>query len=178
LVELCKANLTEDRGVSYYWSQDDTDVDTLWALEGFTHPIGFFKGHISTPGFIEQNKIVEEENLLPNSYNLYYYDFAGGWLTRDDDIDKDLKSSHVVVHHFWPGKGNRDKLVQSLLELADLSKLPVLNVQSCAVLVECDDNILVTLWLRYVFITLIEERSVDFLIIGLRTAEIQDKNEE
>lgn len=152
LTELCKINLSEDRSVSYYWSQDEVDDDTLWAIEGFTHPIGFFKGHVSTSGFIEQNKIIEEENLLPNGYNLYYYDFAGGWLTRDDDVDKDLKSSHVVVHHFWPQKGNRDPLVQKLLKLAEQSKSQASHVQSCAVLVECDGNTLVTLWLRYVFI--------------------------
>lgn len=148
LIELCKTNLTEDRSVSYYWSQDDNDDDTLWALEGFTHPIGFFKGHVSTPGFIEQNKIIEKENLLPNGFNLYYYDFAGGWLTRDDDREKDLKSSHVVVHHFWPRQGNRDQLIQKLLELGEKSKSQVSNLQSCAVLVECDGNSLVSLWIR------------------------------
>ncbi|KAK1637347.1 hypothetical protein BDP81DRAFT_481071 [Colletotrichum phormii] len=76
LIALCAVSATEPLGNSYYWGHDlsNAEPDTLWGLEGYTHPAGFFLGPTPPP--------------TPD-YDLHHCDLAGGWLKRDDDPGKD-----------------------------------------------------------------------------------------
>lgn len=152
---------TETQGNSYYWGQDlDGEPDTLWGLEGYTHAVGFFLGHPSSDIFKTCMAMVDGENLLKHEqglasrdYDLYHYDFAGGWLKRDDDKERDSKTSYVVVHHFWAKEGKRDELIHGLSVLAEETKEAQGTygvVQSCGVLQEVRDVTMATLWLRCV----------------------------
>lgn len=94
---------------------------------------------------------IDSEKLLIEDYDLHHYDFAGGFLSRPDDADKDAKDSFVVVHHFWAReRAARDALVGWLKVLATRSRaLDVAEgVQSCGVLRECNDLRMSTLWVR------------------------------
>ncbi|KAF2501099.1 hypothetical protein BU16DRAFT_533816 [Lophium mytilinum] len=152
LTPLCAVSATEPQGNSYYWGRDDSGAapDTLWGLEGYTHAIGFFTGHPSSDVFKREMGIVEREGLLGEDYDLKHYDFAGGWLTREDDAEKDAQDSYVAVHHFWAKeRGRREALIGWLLALAGKAREEVAGgVQSAAVLRECNDLRLATLWVR------------------------------
>jgi hypothetical protein len=151
-------------GDSYYWGQDlDGEPDTLWGLEGYTHPVGFFLGHISTAIFKREMKLVDADELLRNEqglaspdYDLHHYDFEGGWLKRDDDPDRDSKTSHVAVYHFWATEeGKRAEFLTRLVSFAKETKGIQGRdgaIQSFAILKECRDYTLTTLWLRYVIL--------------------------
>ncbi|KAJ0333484.1 hypothetical protein COL5a_001192 [Colletotrichum fioriniae] len=102
LVALCAVSATEPLGNSYYWGHDlsASSPDTLWGLEGYTHPAGFFLGHTSTDVFKREMRLADEQKLLKTvqgigspDYDLHHYDMAGGWLKRDDDSGKD--SQHL-----------------------------------------------------------------------------------
>ncbi|TVY42036.1 hypothetical protein LSUB1_G002991 [Lachnellula subtilissima] len=156
LVPLCEVSATEPLGHTYYWGQDlDGEPDTLWGLEGYSHAVGFFKGHPASDIFKREMALVDQDQLLKHEqglasrdYDLYHYDDAGGWYTKEDDPEKHSKTSHVVVHHFFAQAGKRENVIRLLGGLAEISKT-VIGVQSCGVLRECNDKSLVTLWVRY-----------------------------
>ena len=153
---------TEPLGDSYYWGQDlDGEPDTLWGLEGYTHPVGFFLGHVSTDIFKEEMAKVDADKLLRHQqgltspdYDLHHYDWAGGWLKRDDDPDCDSTTSHVAVYHFWvKDSTQRGELLQALSIFAADQKGQnnhLGRLQSCGLLKECRDEKMLTMWLRYV----------------------------
>jgi len=117
-------------------------------------------GHPSSDIFKREMALVDSDKLLKHEqglssrdYDLKHYDFAGGWLTRDDDLDKDSKGSYVVVHHFFTKAGQRDEAIERLRKFSVETKLSSFalgsgGVQSCAVLQEVNDPNLVTLWIR------------------------------
>jgi hypothetical protein len=160
LVALCGVSATEPLGDSYYWGQDlDGEPDTLWGLEGYTHPIGFFLGHVSTDIFKEEMAKVDADELLRHQqglaspdYDLHHYDWAGGWLKRDNDPYRDSTTSHVAVYHFWVKEPTqRGELLSELRKFAaDQKGLPDGLLQSCGLLKECRDDKMLTVWLRYV----------------------------
>ena len=148
-------------GNSYYWGADlDGEPDTLWGLEVYSHPVGFFMGHVSSDIFKREMALVDSDKLLKHEqglasrdYDLKHYDLAGGWLTREDDVDKDSKNSYVVVHHIFTKDGKRKEVIERLCKFSEETKGaqgPNGGVQSCAVLEEINDVNLVTLWVRYV----------------------------
>lgn len=96
---------------------------------------------------VDADKLLRtEQGLASPDYDLHHYDWAGGWLKRADDPDRDSKTSHVAVFHFWAtDKGGRDELIVGLL---NASKGLGAAVQSFAVLEEVRDEKMVTLWLR------------------------------
>ncbi|KAJ5910000.1 hypothetical protein N7504_004643 [Penicillium tannophilum] len=154
LVHLRNVSATEPLGDSYYWGQDlDGEPDTLWGLEGYTHPVGFFLGHVSTDIFKREMALVDadkllrhEQGLASRDYDLYHYDWAGGWLKRTDDPDRDSKTSHVAVYHFWAiDEAHREELIK-LFSDASSGFLKVL--QSFGILKEVRDEKMVTLWVR------------------------------
>ncbi|KAJ5982941.1 hypothetical protein N7481_005040 [Penicillium waksmanii] len=122
LVHLCNASATETLGDSYYWGQDlDGEPDTLWGLEGYTHPAGFFLGHVSTDIFKREMALVDSDRLLRNEqglasrdYNLHHYDWAGGWLKRADDPDYASKSLNGALQSFGILKEVRDEKMLTL----------------------------------------------------------------
>lgn len=150
-------------GDSYYWGQDlDGEPDTLWGLEGYTHPVGFFLGHVSTEIFKREMALVDADQLLRHEqgltscdYDLKHYDWAGGWLKRADDLERDSSSSYVVVYHFWTiNEEVRADLMAVLNDLATDAEFlsgPHGTMQSFAVLKEVRDEVLTTLWLRSAF---------------------------
>ncbi|KAL4810600.1 hypothetical protein BDV18DRAFT_127704 [Aspergillus unguis] len=158
LVALCGVSATEPLGDSYYWGQDlDGEPDTLWGLEGYTHPVGFFLGHVSTDIFKDEMAKVDADELLRHQqglaspdYDLHHYDWAGGWLKRDDDPDRDSITSHVTVYHFWvKDPSQRGQLLQALTDFASQHKNgPLGSVQSFGLLKECRDEKMLTVWLR------------------------------
>lgn len=149
---LCKATATEPMSLTYYWGTDqDGETDVLWGLEGYSHPVGFFVGHGQSAEFKHEMSLIDEDNLLRNiqgfpspDYDLHYYDFEGGWLTREDDPLRDSKESFVAVVHFWAKEGKRKEVMKKLGDFATCAS----SLQSCAVLKECMDANLTTLWLR------------------------------
>ncbi|OJJ05917.1 hypothetical protein ASPVEDRAFT_87242 [Aspergillus versicolor CBS 583.65] len=154
LVHLCNVSATERLGDSYYWGQDlDGEPDTLWGLEGYTHPVGFFIGHVSTDIFKREMAHVDADRLLRTEqglaspdYDLHHYDWVGGWLKRADDPARDAKTSLVAVIHFWASnEATRADLIATLLAAAnDFNHW----VQSFGILKEVRDERMVTLWLR------------------------------
>lgn len=161
LVPLCEVSATEPQGTTYYWGQDlDGEPDTLWGLEGYTHAVGFFLGHPSSDIFKREMALVDGDRLLRTKqglsspdYDLHHYDLEGGWLTRPDDGDKDSKGSHVAVFHFWAAEGRRKQVMEKLCSLASETlesenTSSQITVQSCAVLKECIDPTLSSLWVR------------------------------
>ena len=148
---LCGVSLTEPRGISYYWGQDlDGEPDTLWGLEGYTDAAGFFEGHPASDVFKREMAKVDNEKLLAQDYDLKHYDFAGGWLKRPDDLAKDSNQLHVAVLHFFASKGQRDKLISRLVDLAETARKEGPAVSSCGVLKEVNHADIATLWVRYV----------------------------
>lgn len=156
MVHLCNVSATEPLGDSYYWGQDlDGEPDTLWGLEGYTHPVGFFIGHVSTDIFKREMELVDADKLLRTEqglaspdYDLHHCDWAGGWLKRPDDLNRNSKTSIVDVVHFWtPHKAARVDLINLLVES---SKDFEVSLQSFGVLKEVRDEKMVTLWLRLV----------------------------
>ncbi|KAK5047273.1 hypothetical protein LTR84_006795 [Exophiala bonariae] len=157
---LCKVSKTEPYSNSYYWGYDvDGAPDTLWGLEGYYHPVGFFMNHISTNTFKEEMRKVDEEKLLRNSqglaspdYDLHHYDFFSGFLTRKSDKDRDAENSFVVVVHFSASQGRRKQLLGILSDCADQVQTtqtgPPSAVQSFAVLKEINDLDLVSVYIR------------------------------
>lgn len=151
---------TEPYSNSYYWGQDlDGEPDTLWGLEGYYHPIGFFMGHVSTDTFKEEMRKVDEDELLRNvqglaspDYDLHHYDFFFGFVKRNDDKDADAEDSFVAVVHFWAAAGKRKQLLGVLADYADRvkasEKAPSITVQSFAVLKELNDCSLASLYIR------------------------------
>jgi hypothetical protein len=152
----------EPQGTSYYWAQDlDGEPDTLWGLEGYTHAVGFFLGHPSSEIFKREMALVDKDKLLKTvqglgspDYDLHHYDLEGGWLTVENDAEKDLETSHVAIHHFWAKDGMRGGVMERLIRFSEDVKIgqqsaPVL-VQGCAVLKECvyKHGNLTTLWVR------------------------------
>ncbi|KAL6406515.1 uncharacterized protein AUP68_09312 [Ilyonectria robusta] len=160
LVHLCDVSATELYGDSYYWGEDlDGEPDTLWGLEGYTHPIGFFIDHVSSNIFKREMALVDKDELLRHQqglgspdYDLHHYDQESGWLKREDDTDRHSKSGHVAVHHFWASsEADRPSLLAALGAFAaDTRSGQNHKVQSCLVLRECRDLKMATLWLRYV----------------------------
>ncbi|EXJ84065.1 hypothetical protein A1O3_04732 [Capronia epimyces CBS 606.96] len=156
LVPLCAVSRTEAHGSSYYWGQDlDGAPDSLWGLEGYTHAVGFFLGHPSSDIFQREMALIDQDRLLrtvqgSNSpdYHLHHYDQEGGWLKRPDDAERDSKTSHVVVLHYWAKPGSRRRLLQRLVDFAEAEEKRSSTVQSCLVLRELLDFDMATLWLR------------------------------
>lgn len=162
LVPLCGVSATEPQGTSYYWAQDlDGEPDTLWGLEGYTHAVGFFLGHPSSDIFKREMALVDKDKLLKTQqglgspdYDLHYYDFESGYLTLQEDKDKDSTTGHVAVEHFWVKEGKRSELLKSLGTLAEAVQKQQaggdVKVQSCAVLKECvfSSGNMATLWTR------------------------------
>jgi hypothetical protein len=152
LVPLCGVSATEPQGNTYYWAQDASGnfPNTIWGLEGYSHAVGFFTGHPSSDVFKREMATVDRESLLAEDYDLKHYDFANGWLSREDDKEKDAVDSFVAVHHFWAKeRGLREALIGWLGHLAAKTREgPPGGVQSCAVLRECNDMRLATLWVR------------------------------
>ncbi|KAL2842676.1 hypothetical protein BJY01DRAFT_235888 [Aspergillus pseudoustus] len=154
LVQLCNVSATERLGDSYYWGQDlDGEPDTLWGLEGYTHPVGFFIGHVSTDVFKREMSLVDVDKLLRTEqgmaspdYDLHHYDWAGGWLKRPDDPERDSKTSLVAVIHFWASsEATRAELINTLsVASRDFNN----SAQSFGILKEVKDDKMVTLWLR------------------------------
>jgi hypothetical protein len=159
-VPLCEVSKTEPHSTSYYWGQDvDGEPDTLWGLEGYSHAVGFFLGHPASDVFKREMQKVDEDKLLRNvqglgspDYDLHYYDLDSGFLTRQDDKDKHCKDSFVVVIHYWANAGLRKALLECLAKFAERVKHseqgPSISIQSCAVLKECRDVTLGTLYIR------------------------------
>lgn len=115
--------------------------------------MGFYLGHPASDVFKREMGHVAREKLLKidDWYDLKHYDLAGGYLTREDDIHKDEKESHVAILHFWAqsGKGQQEKLTQKLCTFAEKIRQADMNdVQSCGVLRGCWDLSLVSLWMR------------------------------
>ncbi|CZR69251.1 uncharacterized protein PAC_19151 [Phialocephala subalpina] len=160
LIPLCEVSVTEPLGNTYYWGQDlDGEPDTLWGLEGYSHAVGFFIGHPSSKVFKEEMALVDSDKLLRNEqgltskdYDLKHYDQAGGYLTREDDEEKNRKDSFIAVIHFWVKGGGSGDVINKLGNLADATKELGLEVmiQSCAVFKGVWDQNLVTLWVRSV----------------------------
>jgi hypothetical protein len=160
LVPLCEVSATEPYSTSYYWGQDvDGEPDTLWGLEGYAHPIGFFIGHPGSEIFKREMKKVDEDKLLRHvqglgspDYDLHYFDFHYGFLTRADDKDKDSKDSFVVVIHFWAPEGHRKQLLGALSDGADNIRASEngtsIKIQSFAVLKESLDVNMASLYIR------------------------------
>lgn len=151
---------TEPYSTSYYWGYDvDGEPDTLWGLEGYGHAIGFFIGHPASAVFKEEMRRVDEDKLLRHvqglgspDYDLHYYDFYAGFLTRQDDTHKDTKDSFVVVIHFWAHEGCRTQLLQKLateaVRVAESTDLGAGTLQSFALLKECLDVNMASLYVR------------------------------
>lgn len=163
LVPLCEVSQTELYSTSYYWGQDvDGEPDTLWGLEGYAHPIGFFIGHPASEVFKREMKLVDEHKLLRNvqglgspDYDLHYYDMYAGFLTRSDDKDKDSKDSFVTAMHLWAPEGKRKHLIGVLSGFADRVRSretgetgDTIKVQSFAVLKESLDVNMASLYIR------------------------------
>jgi hypothetical protein len=137
----------------------DGEPDTLWGLEGYAHPIGFFIGHPASDTFKREMKLVDEHKLLRNvqglgspDYDLHYYDMYAGFLSRPDDEYKDWKESFVTVVHFWALEGKRKHLLGALAGFSDRIRAdetgPSLKIQSFAVLKECLDVNMASLYIR------------------------------
>lgn len=148
--------MTERYGDSYYWGQDlDGEPDTLWGLEGYTHPVGFFLDHVSSDIFKREMALVDSDKLLRHEqglqsrdYDLHHYDFEGGWLKRATDPDADSTTSHVAVFHLWAVTDEKRDQVMRLLTAFSERMTGQDIIQSCAVLKECRDLTMTTLWLR------------------------------
>jgi hypothetical protein len=151
---------TEPYSNSYYWARDvDGEPDTLWGLEGYYHPIGFFIGHVSTDIFKEEMAKVDEDKLLRNvqglsspDYDLHHYVSPSGFMKRQDDENRDSMDSFVVVVHLWAAEGKRQQLLATLVDYADQvkasEKAPSITVQSFLVLKELLDFNLATIYIR------------------------------
>jgi hypothetical protein len=162
LAGLCKVAKTEPYSNSYYWGHDlDGAPDTLWGLEGYYHPVGFFLNHSASDGFKEEMRKVDEAKLLRNvqglnspDYDLRHYDLFGGFLTRKDDKDRDIQDSFVAVVHFSASPGRRKQLLGTLSDYADRVKATEMGTpgaaQSLAVLKEVNDFNLASIYIRYV----------------------------
>ncbi|RFU29329.1 hypothetical protein B7463_g6998, partial [Scytalidium lignicola] len=160
LAALCAVSETEPYSTSYYWGQDvDGEPDTLWGLEGYAHPVGFFLGHVSTDIFKHEMKKVDDDKLLRHvqglnspDYDLHHYDLFSGFLKRGDDSERDTKDSFVVIVHIWALDGKRKQLLGTLAGYADQvkasEKVPSIKVQSFGVLKEIRDVNLASLYIR------------------------------
>ncbi|KAF5626818.1 uncharacterized protein FTJAE_9490 [Fusarium tjaetaba] len=157
LVELCKVSATEPYGDSYYWGQDvDGEPDTLWGLEGYTHPIGFFIDHVSSDIFKREMALVDKDELLRTTqglgspdYDLHHYDEYAGFLKRADDVERDSVQSFVVVKHYWAQDENlRNEMLKGLAQFAEELASGSPQVQSALVLKECRDTSMASIWLR------------------------------
>lgn len=93
-----------------------------------------------------------QQGLASPDYDLHHYDWAGGWLKRDDDPDRDSTTSHVAVYHFWvKEQSRRGELLDELRGFAaGQTVLTDVLLQSCGLLKECRDDRMLTVWLRYV----------------------------
>lgn len=93
-----------------------------------------------------------EQGLASPDYDLHHYDWAGGWLKRDNDPDRDSTTSNVVVYHLWvKDASQRGEVLSELRGFAAGQKgLPDGLLQSCGLLEECRDDKMLTVWLRYV----------------------------
>ena len=160
---LCDVSATEPQGTTYYWAVDidGSEPDTLWGLEGYSHPVGFFLGHPSSDVFKHEMSLVDgqkllkhEQGLTSRDYDLHHYDFESGYLKLDSDKERDSKTSHVAVEHFWSKEGKREEMMALMGEFAETVKGAQtpgsVEVQSCAVLKECVYTHwnLATLWVR------------------------------
>ncbi|KAJ0413484.1 hypothetical protein BJY00DRAFT_306285 [Aspergillus carlsbadensis] len=154
LIHLCNVSATERLGDSYYWGQDlGGEPDTLWGLEGYTHPVGFFVGHVSTDVFKREMALVDADKLLRTQqgltspdYDLHHYDWAGGWLKRAEDPERDSTTSLVAAIHFWAdSETTRADLIATL---GTAAKDFTHSAQSFGILKEVKDERMVTLWLR------------------------------
>ncbi|KAF4334389.1 hypothetical protein FBEOM_11781 [Fusarium beomiforme] len=161
LVHLCGVSATEPYGDSYYWGEDlDGEPDTLWGLEGYTHPIGFFIDHVSSDIFKREMALVDKDELLRTKqgldspdYDLHHYDQDFGWLKRSNEEYDDFKASYVVIHHFHASSEDQRGQVLAILRgfadwTADSQNASSSGIQSCLVLRECRDRKMATLWLR------------------------------
>lgn len=159
-MHLCAVSATELYGDSYYWGEDlDGEPDTLWGLEGYTHPVGFFLDHVSSDIFKREMALVDKDELLRHEqglssrdYDLHHYDQESGWLKRPDDEIADSVTSYVVVHHFFATCEDTRETILAILshftgEMANPRALDY-GAQSCLVLRECRNQKLATLWLR------------------------------
>ncbi|PNP80361.1 hypothetical protein FNYG_05960 [Fusarium nygamai] len=157
LVELCKVSATEPYGDSYYWGQDvGGEPDTLWDLEGYTHPIGFFIDHVSSDIFKREMALVDKDKLLRTAqgldspdYDLHHYDEYAGFLKRADDVERDSVRSFVVVKHYWAkSEALRNGVLEKLAQFSEGLASGSPQVQSALVLKECRDTSMASIWLR------------------------------
>lgn len=95
-----------------------------------------------------------EQGLSSRDYDLHHYDFESGYLKLETDADRDIKTSHVAVEHFWAKDKKRREVMEKLGKfssaLRDAQKPGDVRIQSCAILKECVwkyEN-LTTLWIR------------------------------
>jgi hypothetical protein len=96
---------------------------------------------------VDADKLLRtEQGLASPDYDLHHYDWAGGWLKREDDPERDSKTSLVAVIHFWAAsEATRAGLINILLVAArDFNT----STQSFGILKEVKDGTMVTLWLR------------------------------
>jgi hypothetical protein len=104
-------------------------------------------------------KKVDEDKLLRHvqglgspDYDLHYYDFHEGFLTRVEDKDKNAKDSFVAVVHFWAPEGRRKQLLGTLSAGADRVQASessgAVTIQSFAVLKESLDVNMASLYIR------------------------------
>lgn len=160
MVALCGVSRTEPYSNSYYWGSDlDGEPDTLWGLEGYYHPVGFFMGHVSTNTFKSEMQKVDEDKLLRNvqglgspDYDLHHYDFFSGFFKVEGDVDSEAEDSFVVILHLWAHRGKRDSLLGLLadyaLRLKSTDNNPGTSLQSFAVLKELNDPDLSSIYIR------------------------------
>jgi len=149
LVPLCNVSKTEPKGVSYYWGQEyGGSPDIIWGLEGYTDSSGFYDGHPSSDVFKAQMKIVDDEKLLAEDYDLKHYEFAGGWLKKPNTVGADNKNAFFVFTHVYTANNKRDQMISRLNNLAsDLHGEE--NVWSCGILKALNDQTLVSIFSRF-----------------------------
>ncbi|KAK6067267.1 hypothetical protein SCUP515_10239 [Seiridium cupressi] len=145
---LCQVSKQEPYSHSYYWGYDlDGEPDTIWGLEGYHHPVGFFMNHVSSDTFKEEMRKVDQDNLLRHEqglaspdYDLHHYDLFAGFAKRENDKGPDDEDSFVAVVHFWALDGRRKQILGTLADVLDRvkasSQRPLTLLQSFMVLKE------------------------------------------
>ncbi len=106
---------------------------------------------------VDGDKLLKhEQGLSSKDYDLHHYDYESGYLTLERDDEKDSKTGHVAVEHFWSKDEKRGGLLKWMAEFTKTvegtQQAGDVKVQSCAVLKECvyKHGNLATLWVRCV----------------------------
>jgi hypothetical protein len=99
---------------------------------------------------VDADKLLRHQQGLGSpDYDLHHYDWAGGWLKRDEDPDRDSTTSHVAVCHFWAKvPSQREGILKELERFAADQNLQTSLLHSCGLLKECRDETMLTMWLR------------------------------